>query len=392
MELYSVPIEAKQREAGQGNLYSAETHYSSPREKHRRKIDPVSVPALKGHHISTKVAILGTCIPVVLCTLNIPSEIKTQVKPTLQMIFSTIDIGTNTILMVTASVNNDGTVQILGDEHEIARLGKGVDATRTILPETFDHVAEYLLRYRRIAESLGSERIIAFGTSALRDARNNHEFIAAMHERTGIDIELLSGEDEAALTYRGALFGLKIGAERRGVLDIGGGSTEIATGEGDHLKQSISIDIGAVRITERFFTSLPPSVEQIEAARDYARNELSRVFDLPEDTSVVGVAGTATTFGAISQQQKQFNAETLNGYRLSRQTISAISARLSRLTLEEIRGIDGVHPGRADVLPGGGIILDEFIRRYDLSELLVSTRGVRYGVMLREVERVMTTG
>jgi exopolyphosphatase/guanosine-5'-triphosphate,3'-diphosphate pyrophosphatase len=307
------------------------------------------------------------------------------------MIFSTIDIGTNTILMVTASVAPDGTVHILGDEHEIARLGKGVDATRTIVPETFDRVAGYLLDYRRIAEHLGSERIIAFGTSALRDARNNHEFIAAMHERTGIDIELLSGEDEARLTYRGALFGLKLDAERRGVLDIGGGSTEIATGEGDHLQQSISIDIGAVRITERFFPSLPPSAEQIEAARDYVRNELARVFDLPEKISVVGVAGTVTTFGAIAQQQEQFNAEALNGHRLSRQTISEITARLLQITLEEIRSINGVHPGRADVLPGGGIILDEFMRRYDLSELTVSTRGVRYGVMMREVERVMTT-
>src|SRR6185295_4856552 len=105
---------------------------------------------------------------------------------------------------------------ILGDEHEIARLGKGVDATRTILPETFDRVAGYLLRYREIAESLGSQRIVAFGTSALRDARNNAEFIAAMHERTGIAIEILSGEDEAELTYRGAFFGLDIDAECRG--------------------------------------------------------------------------------------------------------------------------------------------------------------------------------
>src|SRR5438105_5757212 len=107
------------------------------------------------------------------------------------MTFSTIDIGTNTILMVTCSVSKDGSIAILGDEHEIARLGKGVDASRMITSETFDRVAIYLNRYVDIAQSFDSERIIAFGTSALRDARNREEFIAAMFARTGIEIEIL---------------------------------------------------------------------------------------------------------------------------------------------------------------------------------------------------------
>ncbi|KXK57172.1 MAG: exopolyphosphatase [Chlorobi bacterium OLB7] len=181
------------------------------------------------------------------------------------MILSTIDIGTNTILMVTAQANPGGAIQILGDEHAIARLGKGVDASRTILPETFGRVADFLLRYRQIAEWHHADRIVAFGTSALRDARNQQQFIAEMAERTGITIQVLSGQEEAQWTYRGALFGLAVAPTPSpiAVLDIGGGSTEIAVGDGTSLQHSISLDIGAVRLAERCFSGLPPSAAEL---------------------------------------------------------------------------------------------------------------------------------
>jgi exopolyphosphatase/guanosine-5'-triphosphate,3'-diphosphate pyrophosphatase len=304
------------------------------------------------------------------------------------MIFSTIDIGTNTILMVTCSVDEDGRITILGDEHEIARLGKGVDASRTIMPETFDRVAVYLNGYVDTARSLGSERIIAFGTSALRDARNREEFIMAMFARTGIHIEILSGKDEAELTYRGAFFGLDLHARHRGVIDIGGGSTEIASGGTKHPHRSISLDIGAVRITERFFPELPPSNAQLASARTFVRDALAQAFDLPGETVVVGVAGTVTTLGAISIGQTDFKAEALNSVHLAAEKISEITAHLATLTQAQTASTPGVHPGRADVLLGGAIVLDEFMRRYTLEEIIVSTRGVRYGVMMREIERV----
>jgi exopolyphosphatase/guanosine-5'-triphosphate,3'-diphosphate pyrophosphatase len=303
------------------------------------------------------------------------------------MTLSVIDIGTNTILMATLAVRRDGGIDILGDEHEIARLGKGVDASRRILPETFDRVAGYLDRYRAIAESLDSERIVAFGTSALRDAANRGEFIAAMRERTGIIIELLSGEEEAHLTYRGALFGHELGDGRHAVLDIGGGSTELAYGSRGKLERGASIDIGAVRITERFLSALPPDSGSIEAARRFAASMLAPLFDLPADAEVVGVAGTVTTLGAMAIGMPGFDADELNGTRLGSDEIGRITAELCAMPLESIAAIPQVHPARADILPGGAIILDEFMQRYDLPEIIVSTRGVRYGVALREIER-----
>lgn len=301
------------------------------------------------------------------------------------MVLSTIDIGTNTILMVTLARRDDGSIAILGDEHEIARLGKGVDAARRIMAETFDRVAGYLLRYRAIAEGLGAERIVAFGTSALRDAANREEFIDAMRERTGIEIELLSGEEEAARTYQGALFGLDVKSGAHVVLDIGGGSTEIAYGKDGALEKGISIDIGAVRITERALPSLPPDAETLARARRYAEEMLSTAIELPADATVVGVAGTVTTLGAIATRQERFDAEELNGARLSREEIERITAELCAMPLDRIAAIPQVHPARADILPGGAIILDEFMRRYDLPEIIVSTRGVRYGVAMREM-------
>ncbi len=304
------------------------------------------------------------------------------------MVFSTIDLGTNTLLMVTLSVGADGSIRVLGDEHGIARLGRGVDATRTIQPEAFDRAATHLLRYRELAKELGSEWIVAFGTSALRDAANRQEFIDAMEQRTGIHIDLLSGSEEAELTYRGALFGFRFGPHCQGVIDIGGGSTEIAVGNGQELQRSISIDIGAVRITERFFPTLPPTPEQIEEARTFIRRELQLAFDLPPDVEMIGVAGTVTTLGAIAAGMSEFNPDELTGKRLADEDITEITRTLARMTTEEIVHMRGVHPDRADVLLGGSLVLDEFMRYQDLPAITVSTRGVRYGVAMREMERM----
>lgn len=301
------------------------------------------------------------------------------------MVLSTIDIGTNTILMVTLRRAPDGSVRVLGDEHAIARLGKGVDAARRIQPETFDRVAGHLERYRAIAESLGADRIVAFGTSALRDATNREEFVAAMFERTGVTVGLLSGSDEAAYTYGGALFGFDLGDKDVAVLDIGGGSTEVAVGRGTRLVRGTSVDIGAVRITERFLRSLPPRPEDLHAARTFAREALSGTAPLPPGVKVVGVAGTVTTLAAMDAGLLQFNGNALNGTLLRRDAIERMTGLLCTLGLDAIAATGGVHPDRADILPGGALILEEFVRMNDLPGILVSTRGVRYGVAMHEL-------
>jgi exopolyphosphatase/guanosine-5'-triphosphate,3'-diphosphate pyrophosphatase len=303
------------------------------------------------------------------------------------MILSVIDIGTNTILMVTVEIVGGTIVRVLGDEHAIARLGSGVDASRTILPETFDRVEGFLRRYRAIAEDLGAARIVAFGTSALRDARNRDAFVAAMRERTGIAIELLSGNDEAVWTYRGALFGLGLDARRSAVLDIGGGSTELAFGDGERVERATSVDIGAVRLTERFFPSLPPSSDALAAARAWAGETAAELFGLPAPTALVGVAGTVTTLGAIARGLERFDAQELNGTPLALATIEEIASHLATLTHEQTRAIPQIASGRADIILAGTTILVAVMRRLGIETIVVSTRGVRYGIALREARR-----
>ncbi len=302
------------------------------------------------------------------------------------MILSTIDIGTNTILMVTMNAHG-GAVRVLGDEHAIARLGRGVDSSRAIQPDAFDRVATHLQRYSAIAAGLGANRVVAYGTSALRDASNREQFIAEMALRTGIGIEVISGDDEARLTYRGALFGIATEGGEFGVLDIGGGSTEVALGAGGTLRHGASVDIGAVRITERYLKQLPADAEAVANARDAAEEILRAAPAIPAGTTVVGVAGTVTSLGAIALGMRAFNADALNGTRLSASAIADITARLTAMSLEHILELPGVHPDRADILPGGAMILDAFMRLNALETITVSTRGVRYGMALAELER-----
>ncbi len=305
------------------------------------------------------------------------------------MRLSVIDIGTNTILMVTAEVESDGSIRVLDDHHEIARLGRGVDATRTIGPDTFDRVAGFLARYRTIAEGFGAERIVAFGTSALRDARNRDEFIAAMRERTGIGIEVVDGDQEAALTYRGAFFDLNVeaSAEHRAVIDIGGGSTEIALGSSKGVDRAVSLDVGAVRLTERCFTALPPLIGELEHARVLVREALLTAIAIPRHTAVVGVAGTVTTLGAIDAGMERFDAAELNGRRLTSTTIKRLTAQLTTMTQQDVAALPQVPSERADVLLAGAVILEEFVHHYGVDAIIVSTRGVRYGVLEREIGR-----
>lgn len=294
---------------------------------------------------------------------------------------SAIDLGTNTILMVTGRRGAEG-VEILDDAHEIARLGKGVDEHRRILPETVERVCGFLDQYRRRALELGATRICAFGTSALRDAANRQDFIDAARSQAGVELRELSGEQEARYTFAGAAFGLALGSQDYAVLDIGGGSTELASGRPGQVKRSLSVDIGAVRLTERHFTDLPPTAAQLQAAEETVEQMLTRFFDLPATTKLIGVAGTVTTLGALHAGIERFDRRDLDGHFLSTEAAETLCDQLLSLTHEQIRALPQVSDQRADIIGAGSLILRAFLRRQSLPGLTVSTRGIRYGLLL----------
>ncbi len=292
-----------------------------------------------------------------------------------------IDLGTNTILMVTGRTGPGGEIDILDDAHAIARLGQGVDAERRIGADAVDRVCGFLARYRRRAEGLGARRIRAFGTSALRDAANSLEFIDVVARRTGIELTELSGEEEARHTFAGAAFGLDLPA-RYAVLDIGGGSTELALGSAAGVERSRSIDVGAVRVTERCFSALPPAADE----RARAANLISAAFDelpqWPGDPAIVGVAGTITTLGALDLGAPRFDAAGVDGHFLSAGEVRRLSDRLLGMTWEQIKALPQVSDARADIIGAGSLILRHCLHRLRSPGVIVSTRGIRYGLLM----------
>jgi exopolyphosphatase/guanosine-5'-triphosphate,3'-diphosphate pyrophosphatase len=280
-----------------------------------------------------------------------------------------VDLGTNSTRLLVADVN-DGHVDEVARELTITRLGEGVDERRKLLPAPVARVRNVLSDYRRELEQLGAERVLAIGTSAIRDADNGEAFLGEVEWSYGFKSRLLSGEEEAELTRRGVANGRALGDETV-VLDVGGGSTELITAH-----DRISIDLGCVRLTERHLRSDPPGREELEAAARAVREALPDWS--PRDA--IGVAGTVTTLAAL--ELGEYDPERTHGYRLSRESVERQLERLASLPLAERRELSGLEPERAPVIVAGAVIVREFLDRYGLDELEASERDLLHGAAL----------
>lgn len=301
------------------------------------------------------------------------------------MRIASIDIGSNTILMLVADIDEGGTLRVVADEQAIARLGEGINVSGVIGTSAFERASVILSAYLKRAGALNPERIIATGTSALRDARNQEDFLLEMRVRFGLPIEVLSGDDEARLTYRGTLSGFPDGPARYAVLDIGGGSTELCVGDRHDISAQRSLDIGCVRLTERFLHDAPPSLEDRADMEDAVLRTI-RAFPavVPESTTFVAVAGTPATLAAMDLGLPAFDREAVSGHILTTERIRQFYEEFSRMSHAELLACAQVDPGRADILLAGTCILFLFLRWNDVQSVVVSERGLRYGIALRE--------
>ena len=303
---------------------------------------------------------------------------------------SCIDIGTNTALLLIADLDPaTGTIQPVYHKQTIVRLGKNVDAAKTIDPQGLQRLIDCMIDYRQLSDEHAVETIIAAGTSALRDAKNRTEVIEAVERAAGITIECISGKEEADLTFSGAVAGMSDIPELFTVIDIGGGSTEISMGSPGAITESVSLDIGSVRLTERFFTTLPPSASEIDAAKSCI-DQLLTANIIPFFASrehVYGVAGTITTIAQVDQGLKHFDALKVHNYPLTYEEVHAFLDRLKTSTLDEIIEL-GIPEGRADVITMGMLILHQFMRLLGVGEIRVSIQGLRFGLAQRELLRL----
>ena len=286
-----------------------------------------------------------------------------------------VDQGTNTTRLLVADVE-DGGVEEVSKRVEITRLGEGVDARRRLLPLPIARVRNVLTDYRREAESLGAERVLLVATSSVRDADNGEAFLGEIEWSYGFTTRLLSGDEEAELTFRGAADG------RTGVtlvIDPGGGSTEFVVGEAGVVQSQVSVDIGSVRLTERFLHSDPPSQTEQLACAEYVRSSLPPV---PTIDTAIGVAGTITTLAALDVGSDDPEGFGTHGHRLTLDAVAAQRERLASLTLDERRRLPGLHPLRAPVAVAGAILVEEVIAGYGLAALEVSERDILQGAAL----------
>jgi exopolyphosphatase / guanosine-5'-triphosphate,3'-diphosphate pyrophosphatase len=299
-----------------------------------------------------------------------------------------IDIGTNTLLLLVGSCDRDGSIVPLADLLRVPRLGAGVDASRQLQGDAIARVIPVLMEFQKVAHDHGVQNIVACATSAVRDAANRTAFLEEVHTRTGLSIEVLSGEEEALLSFHGAVSQLPHSSKAT-VLDIGGGSTEIIQGGGDVLPNRVSLNIGAVRLTERCFHHDPPLPSEIADAATYIEEALNSVA-LPSfapDNEFIAVAGTPTTLATLAQGLKTFSRERVEGYRMPRAEIEKIWQNLHILPSPAIRALSEVLEGREDVITAGTLILRKVMDRLGFAAMTASDRGLRHGILLREFRR-----
>jgi len=303
------------------------------------------------------------------------------------MRIATIDIGTNTVLLLVADVTREGTITPVVYEQRIPRLGKGVDAAKNLQPDAMQRVIDVLKEYRAIIAQHDVSTTVVAGTSAVRDAANREEFVRRVQTEVGFSLEVLNGEEEAYWTYRGAISGIP-GIRKATVVDIGGGSTEITVGDDRKILHSVSLDVGSVRLTERFFQHNPPTHPELEAAITLVEEELAKAgaFDFT-NSALVGVAGTATTLAVLAQGLKAFSIEAVTNYKLDIDTVYLLFRALRAMHTQEIRSLSSMMEGRSDVIVAGTLIVREIMAHFKFKEMIVSERGVRYGLLLREWEK-----
>lgn len=294
-----------------------------------------------------------------------------------------IDIGTNTVLMLVAE-RRGGRLSAVEEHARITRLGLGVDRTRRLDQAAIDRTFGVLEDYASRAKALGASAIAAVATSAVRDAENGPGFRARAEEILGGEVAVASGDREAILTFRGALGGLPIAGDRDSVavIDVGGGSTEIVIGAGDTIAWAHSYDVGSVRLTERHVPSDPPTTEALAAIRADARATFAAPPpDLPHRLdAVVAIAGTATTYAAIELGLVDYAAAPPHGHVLGLAALERLIGELAAVPLEARRRRAGLEPKRADVIVAGGLVLAEAARALRADRLLISDRGVRWGL------------
>ena len=298
------------------------------------------------------------------------------------MLKASIDLGTNTCLLLMAEVESGHVNRVLGDYARIVRLGEGVDKARCLQPDAIERTLMCLDEYRQIISKAGilPADVVCVATSQARDAENGEEFFLQVEAESDFRFRVISGQDEARLSFLGSLLP-DMESSNHAVVDIGGGSTEFVTAKEDR-----SIDLGSVRFTERYLKSDPVIDEEFSICLNEIDNKLEELMDwrssILSDMQMLAVAGTATTLASWHLGQEVFNANEIEKVQLTDEDLRRMVECLKLMTIAERREQVGIEPKRADVLLAGAMIMWRTMEKLNFHICNISTRGLRYGVLM----------
>jgi exopolyphosphatase/guanosine-5'-triphosphate,3'-diphosphate pyrophosphatase len=290
-----------------------------------------------------------------------------------------IDVGTNTILLLVADIDEDGRISPLRDMERTTRLGRGLAEAGRLHPEPVGKSIHVIDEYLTICKHMGVNRVLTVGTSALRDAENAGGFLESVRRRFGLTVQILSGDEEARLSYLAVERELDRGSPLF-VIDIGGGSVEFILGRKTRISALYSLDLGAVRLTETFLGSDPVTEEEYRQMMDHITRTLSSL-EPPPTRHVVGLGGTITTISTVHRGKNRFDPSLIHGSVISQEDVARQVSLYKRLTLSQRRRIPGLPQERADVILAGAAILLRAMDSLGFDHLIVSCHGLRYGLV-----------
>ncbi len=297
------------------------------------------------------------------------------------MRYAALDLGSNTFLLLICEFDAKG-IKVLSDETRVVRLGQGVNASKKLNPEALQRAEECFKEFSKKIKEYSVDQVRAVATSAARDAENGQELLS-LGDKYGIPIEILSGQEEAEMTYLGATFDLP-SSDPLTVIDVGGGSTEIMGRSDSGNIQGCSVNVGSVRLTELFVSKHPVSSDELSKLKEYAVQQFVRnrdALDFVSSSKVVAVAGTPTTLACL-EIASAFDEERVHQTTLTLEKLQYWQNKFADLSVDQIKALPGMSPKRADVILAGTTILIAACEVLAVREILVSTKGVRYGLAL----------
>ncbi len=296
--------------------------------------------------------------------------------------YAVIDVGTNSVKFNISERRADGTWQTLVDRAEITRLGEGLAKTGEIGADAMGRTVSAIVGMATEARNAGVAAIAAVGTMGMRTAGNSQQFIDMVEQRCGVRIEIVPGQEEGRLAYLAVKAGLGLAEGSLAIFDTGGGSTQFTFGQGSNVDERFSLNVGAVRFTEKYALAGAISQEQLNLAQDAIASEFTRIDGRPSPDTLVGMGGAITNIAAVKHQMAKYDPDLIQGSTIERAEVERQIELYRSRSLKQRRAIVGLQPERADVILAGACIVKTVMGKLSKNKLSVSDRGLRHGLLI----------